>query len=606
MENVKSVVFDMVRQVLLLVGFLLGFLPYDGAADGVQVRELGGLVGERMRACYETAVKQTDVKMVVDVFKKRDAVWDWKTEFWGKWMHSAPVLAAYYGDAEFKAKIAAATRELIATQTPDGYIGNYPPERQCPTQGEGWDVWGRKYTMLGLIHQYDATGDKALLATALKMLDHLATQTGPDKAKQIDDIGNYRGMPSLSILEPVMWLYNRTHEKRCLAFADYIVERMEKGPGLLSKAKVDVAVRFPHPPIWWRWPNGGKAYEMMSCYQGLLEYARVANRPDCRAAAISAGENIATNEINVCGSGASSECWYYGARRQTSPAIDSQEGCVTVTWMRLCEALGKTTGEAKWADRFERAFYNAYLGALKNDGSLLAKYSSLEGRRRPGDCQCGLPTNCCTANGPRGFVEFLNYMAETRAGVLVLNLYAPAIIEFELGGEKGAIKVETEWPKAGELRLTWLGERKLEFPLCMRVPGKGCYRTLRRTWTPGETVVEKLPLTFSTINQNGCIAFLRGPVVFARDARLQQGGFDAPVWFPGAQPQIKCVEPPAYASQAIEVSLAEGFNHTAVEERRLRKITFIDYASAGNTWGDDSCYRVWLRRTFDAREASSF
>ena len=106
----------------------------------------------------------------------------------------------------------------MATQLPNGYIGNYAPEYQL----QQWDVWGRKYTSLGLIAWYDLSGDKKALEAACKVVDHLMTQVGPGKV-DIVSTGNYVGMPSSSILEPVMYLYNRTKEARYLDFAKYIV-----------------------------------------------------------------------------------------------------------------------------------------------------------------------------------------------------------------------------------------------------------------------------------------------------------------------------------------------------------------------------------------------
>ncbi len=41
---------------------------------------------------------------------------------------------------------------MLASQEPSGYIGNYPDSLRC---GEGWDVWGMKYTLMGLLHYYD-------------------------------------------------------------------------------------------------------------------------------------------------------------------------------------------------------------------------------------------------------------------------------------------------------------------------------------------------------------------------------------------------------------------------------------------------------------------
>ena len=59
----------------------------------------------------------------------------------------------------------------MATQLPNGYIGNYAPEYQL----QQWDVWGRKYTSLGLIAWYDLSGDKKALEAACRVVDHLMT-----------------------------------------------------------------------------------------------------------------------------------------------------------------------------------------------------------------------------------------------------------------------------------------------------------------------------------------------------------------------------------------------------------------------------------------------
>ena len=58
--------------------------------------------------------------------------------------------------------MAAATSGLISTQTPDGYIGNYSTAARL----DQWDIWGRKYCLLGLLAQYDASGDSSVLAAA--------------------------------------------------------------------------------------------------------------------------------------------------------------------------------------------------------------------------------------------------------------------------------------------------------------------------------------------------------------------------------------------------------------------------------------------------------
>src|SRR6218665_1029502 len=99
-------------------------------------------------------------------------------------------------------------------------------------------------------------------------------------------------------------------------------------------------------------------------------------------------ENIKQTEINVVGSGASSECWFGGKKLPTLPAKHYQETCVTATWIKLSQQLLRLTGEARYADAIELAYYNALLGSMKPDGTNWTKYSPLVGLRQEGEDQC--------------------------------------------------------------------------------------------------------------------------------------------------------------------------------------------------------------------------
>lgn len=162
--------------------------------------------------------------------------------------------------------------------------------------------------MLGLLAYYDLTGDKKSLEGAVKLADHLLTQIPAQKS--IVRAGYYRGMPPSSVLVPMVMLYNRTMDSRYLDFAKYIVSEWETpdGPQLVSKALADVPVaeRFPShgsAQAWWSWENGQKAYEMMSCYDGLLGLYALTRNADYLKAAEKSVRNIIDEEINIAGSG---------------------------------------------------------------------------------------------------------------------------------------------------------------------------------------------------------------------------------------------------------------------------------------------------------------
>ena len=262
----------------------------ENAAEIGSVR-LKGYLGERLDAMIERHVCGADVDYITAPFQEKTETkgW-WQTEFWGKWMHSAVPYLGYCKSEKLGASIDHGIDRMLASQEPNGYIGNYPDELRC---GEGWDVWGMKYTLMGLLHYYDGTrsrskvevekGNQALNA-ARRLCDYVIAEIGPNgkRGRELWQTGNWSGYASSSILEPVVWLYRRTGEKKYLDFATYIVKGVtepEAGPRLIDLALkgVSVADRNGYGNVAEK--NGGyvmkhnrwKAYEMMSCYQGLLD-----------------------------------------------------------------------------------------------------------------------------------------------------------------------------------------------------------------------------------------------------------------------------------------------------------------------------------------------
>mgnify|MGYP004596424739 FL=1 len=134
--------------------------------------KINGYVGGRIDDCILHRVMGQDVDELVEPFRHRNETWRWQSEFWGKWALGALETYRYTGDAALYEKIAASVGHIIETQSPDGYIGNYAPESQL----REWDIWGRKYTMLGLLGWYELSGDSQALAAASGVADHLISQ----------------------------------------------------------------------------------------------------------------------------------------------------------------------------------------------------------------------------------------------------------------------------------------------------------------------------------------------------------------------------------------------------------------------------------------------
>ncbi len=563
-------------------------------------------------------IMKEDVKRLVDVFATKKEASAWQSEFWGKWALGACALYEYNHDAALYERIKKSAEDLMKLQEKSGYIGNYSPERQL----KEWDIWGRKYVILGLLSWYDISKDKKAVAAACRQLDFLTAQL-KEKNLSLVETGNYRGMPSASILNAVVKLYNITGNKKYLQLSESIAGEIEspKGPQILSKTLqgIPMANRFPHEGSWYNYSNGQKAYEMMSCLQGMLDLYRVNGDKKLLDGVGKAVDMIIAQEINITGSGSARECWYGGERVQTRPAIYENETCVTVTWLNLLRRMLLISGNARYADLMEQAIYNALFASLKDDASQIDKYTPLEGERTRGEEQCGLPINCCNANGPRGFATIPQTIYNVGDGKVDVNFYMPSEAVVSLGGKAGEVALvqSGDYPRTDVMEIKVNPKASAEFALRLRIPfwGKGTqvsvngtkaegsvekgYLAINRKWNAGDVVKIKFDMPARLVKKNDCDAIVRGPIVLARDSRFNGGDIDEVVNIPNKNGivDVKPSAAPEWAWLSFKIPVILGVDY--IDYGKPVEVDFCDFASAGNSWKHGERYRVWLPEAYD-------
>ena len=575
---------------------------------------LGGHLGEQIDLCLRARIAAQDADELIAPFRERRDQMEWRSEFWGKWITSAIDAWRYSGNPGLCAIDERAVADLIGTQTPDGYIGAYPDGGHL----QRWDVWGRKYVLLGLLAWHEATGDAGALNAARREADFLIGEIGPGRAKPFtNDMWN--GMATSSVLEPMILLYRRTGDARYLEFANYLVGAWPTpdGPDLLRKARANIPVfqMFPGPAsVVKEYSDGGhsKAYEMMSCFEGLAELYRSTGNQDYYDAITKVFANIRDNEITVIGSGSDWERWHNGHTRQTEPWVKGMETCVTVTWMKLAGQMLRLTGDPAYADEIERSTYNALLGAQAPDGAWWCSHSPLAGTKERAPEQCGLHQNCCVANGPRGLMLIPQLAVMKGAAGPVVNYYGEmkALVALPKGGNVDLEQV-SDYPLGDTTRMRiGLNEPKT-FVLRLRIPAwserntltingtsqpapiPGTYASIDRLWRDGDMVLLRLDLRARAIRAPGhpeFAAIVRGPLVLARDSRLEHGSdLNAPV----------ALE--SNGDGCIDVGLVESPTSKGIWQifdllmgKRVAPLRLCDFASAGNTWDATSAYRIWM------------
>jgi len=636
------------KRTFLFAVALLALTGFGSVENGYADVQLRGWVGERFTRMVENHTLKTDVRYLTAPFAVKDERRErWQTEFWGKYMHSAVPYAKLELESgvgeNLKAKIDAGVDAILASQEPSGYIGNYPEELRC---GRGWDVWGMKYTMMGLLHYFDGelgTGNgergKRALDACKRLCDYVIAEIGPGgrRGRELWQTGNWCGYASSSILEPVVWLYRRTGEKKYLDFASYIVKGMTEpanGPRLIDLVLRGVSVADrngygnvkEHGNDYVEASDRRKAYEMMSCYQGLLEYGQATGDGKFLAAAEATADQIIQDEINLAGGASSGEVWYHGARKQHLPYIHQQETCVTITWMRLLAKLAEITGKVRYVDELEKTFYNAYLASLNITCDEFAAYTPLNGSRSRGHRHCQMHTNCCNANGPRGFLTFLLSMVRARGDEIILDLFPSATVKVSLPSAGGDVTfdVYTDYPKTGVVDISCKTSGR--YALSLRIPSwcesatvavNGAkvedkpsadgHLVLRREWKAGDTVSMNFDLRVKVHRLDHCVAFTRGPILLARDTRFGDGLLDEPIRHGMIRGDSTPVFTPVRNGRenmwmVFETKLPLGCHWTSEDGKLWSSVRFCDYASAANQWHPENACRVWFPEEYGRNE----
>lgn len=437
----------------------------------------------------------------------------WKGEFWGKMMRGGCLVYEYTQDEELYDVLTESVKDMLSTAEADGRVSTYKRDKEF----DAWDLWCRKYVILANEYYLDICKDAALKEQIITFIcraaDYILLHIGNGEGqKNINEATrSWYGLNSSSILEPMVRLYHLTKEQRYLDFASYIVkEGGAKGINVFRLAYENEIYPYQY--------GVSKAYEMTSCFEGLLEYYYATGEEWCKTAVINFADALIKTEISVIGcSGITHELFDFTAARQTVRQPDVlQETCVTVTWMKFCSRVLELTGDAKYADCIEQSFYNAYLGSFNTDRKICANmyerfvvkkgitdlkdtylpidsYSPLlSGKRgrKVGGNQL-MPDHsyygCCTCIASAGIGVFMKNMVTADQDGITVNFFEKGTASLTFDGAFVTITQDTAYPIDGKITLTVTTDTPKEFALRVRIPGwtgkEGGYAVTKKVWS---------------------------------------------------------------------------------------------------------------------------
>ncbi|KXA92700.1 hypothetical protein AKJ65_07175 [candidate division MSBL1 archaeon SCGC-AAA259E19] len=408
----------------------------------------------------------------------------------------------------------------------------------------GHELYCGGHLIQSAIAHHRRTGEEKFLKIAKKWADHVSKTFGPN---QKNGTGGHPEV-EMSLVE----LYRETSEKKYLDLAEYLVNvRGTEKSGLNSGIQSSEYFQ-DHKPIYDQKELKGHAVRQLYLLSGLTDIYSETGDEDLWETLLSQWKDLKSRKMAVtggCGSRYNGEA--FGEPHELTNRTGYYETCAAIASFMWNWRMLQVTGEAKYADLMERTLYNGLLSGVSQDGRKYFYTNPLEhdgGRdlasqyrgsnRRTTKHFDG--TACCPPNVARLLASIPGYIYGVSDNSLYVHHYVASSVDYKVGEKRVKVTQESRYPWEGKVKLKVDPETKSEFRLMVRIPswaedpkvkvnGENAeieptpneYSEIRRKWSFGDEVDLEFPMRIKKIVANprvsdntGCIALMRGPVVY--------------------------------------------------------------------------------------------
>jgi len=274
-------------------------------------------------------------------------------------------------------------------------------------------------------------------------------------------------------VEPILWVYEKTGDSRLLGHALEAFKGYNKNHPDADCALETLLSDEPATEHGVTFNETAKLGVIIFMYTGDETFLN---------ATVNAYKKIDRDQLLVDGVCSSSE------RLQGKDPLDSHETCDIADFTWSNGYLLMATGDATYADKVERACFNAAPGAIKNDFKALQYFSCpnqviadsasnhnlfnrgsawMSYRPNPG-------TECCPGEVNRIMPNFAArmWMSDGQGG-FVAAFYGPSQVTARVGVNNQEIVIieETDYPFSDQISFRIQTDQPVEFTLWLRVPG---------------------------------------------------------------------------------------------------------------------------------------
>lgn len=446
------------------------------------------------------------------------------------WLDGIVPLAFLLDDDNLKEKIHRWINIILSHQQPDGWLGPIQDKKY-----QAYDPWPAFIVLKAMTQYREATDDERILPAMEKFLQKLDDLLDE---KPLFEWGKSRWA---DLVLSIHWLYEQTGESWLLDLAakvrrqgydwrKHFAEFQYKSKMKLKECNqtthvVNNAMAIKQPGVWFRQSRDE------SDRRAVFQIIRTLDTYHGQATGLFTGDE------------------HYAGKNPSQ----GTELCAVVEYMFSLENLLSILGDARLADRLERITFNALPATFKPDmwahqydqqsNQVICKVSedNIYTTNGPDSNIFGLEPNygCCTANMHQGWPKFASHLwMKTSDDGLVAVTYAPCTVKTEIAGIQVQIYLETDYPFDDLLKFTVTVDRRVEFPLRLRIPywteaaevkiengdpipaKAGTFHIICREWSGCTHVTLRLPMVIRAHRRyHNSISIERGPLVYSLKIR---------------------------------------------------------------------------------------
>lgn len=452
--------------------------------------------------------------------------------------------------------------KIAAAQLPDGYLNTYYTLTDLSKRWIDMSMhedYNGGHMIEAAVAYFDATGKRKFLDVAIRWADHFDATFGPGKKHWVT------GHQELELA--LVKLYRVTKDEKYLKLSHWLLEERGKklAYGYTWADWKDTAYAQDMVPVREQKEITGHAVRAMYLYTGAADVAAHTGDEGYMKAMRAVWEDVVYRNMYITGGIGSA-----GSNEGFSVDFDLPneqaycETCASVGMVFWNQRMNALTGDAEYVDVLERSLYNGALDGLSLSGDRFFYGNPLASSGKHARREW-FGTACCPSNIARLVASIGNYVYGVSDEGLWVNLFVGNNSEVNIRNTPIAVKMETNYPWDGNMKISIDPAKKIKTSLHIRIPGwasgvaapgklyeftdtkwekpqlllngkpfeyvteKG-YAVINREWKKGDIIEFRVPMPVKMISSRkevseneGKVAFQRGPLVYCIEGADNQG-----------------------------------------------------------------------------------